>query len=221
MYYVKQLLSDDNSIYYEILKDGLQGDYDIITYRKHYDCINSDVIQYIYDNVINYSIYEIESYYKNNVAAYLCDTLKKYAHISLKDAIKLSQLLKTEKSDNALICATLQALFKKRYEVTMLRGCCQDDWMKCYYAIDDIQYSYIQYIEAVIYNTGIEIMIHEGDAIPSSVDDIDGYSDYIVSKHCNLIDDVAEYLNTSKDNIKLYKIEKTVQYIKVIYKEVI
>lgn len=221
MYYVKQLLSDDNSIYYDMLKDGLQGDYNIIAYRKHYGGINSDVIKDIIDNVINYSIYEIESYYKNNVAAYLCDILKRYAHISLKNAIKLAQLLKTEKSNNEIICATLQALFNKRYEVTVLRGCCQDDWMTCYYAIDDIQYDYIRYIEAVMFNTGFEIMIHEGDSIPLTADDIDGYSDYIAFNSCDMLDDIAAYLNTSKDNIKFYEIEKTVQYTKIIYKEVI
>lgn len=221
MYYVKQLLSDDNSIYYDMLKDGLQGDYDIITYRKHYDCINGDVIDAINEKILNYSNYEIEYYYKNNIASYIIDSLKAYSHLSLKKAIKLAQLLKTEKSDDAIICATLQALFNKRYEVTVLRGCCQDDWMTCYYAIDDIQYDYIRYIEAVMFNTGFEIMIHEGDDIPQTADDIDGYSDYIAFNSCDMLDDIAAYLNTSKDNIKFYEIEKTVQYTKIIYKEVI
>lgn len=103
--------------------------------------------------------------------------------------------------------------------MTILRGSCQDDWMYCYYAIDDVEHSYIQYIETVIYNTGIEIMIHEGDNVPASADDIDGYCDYIACNSCNLLDDVAQHLNTNKDNIKLFEIEKTVQVTKIIYKE--
>lgn len=87
-------------------------------------------------------------------------------------------------------------------------------------AIDDIQYDYISYIEAVMFNTGFEIMIHEGDNIPLTADDIDGYSDYIAFDSCDMLDDIAAYLNTSKDNIKFYEIEKTVQYTKIIYKEV-
>ena len=220
MYYVKQLLCYDNSVYYEMLKDDLQDDYNIIIYRRHYNGINSVVISDIIDNVLNYSTYEIESYYKNNVAAYLCDALKVYAHISLKNAIKLAQLLKTEKNSDVIICATLQALFNKRYEATVLRGCCQDDWMTCYYAIDDIQYNYIKYIEAVLYNTGFEIMIHEGDDIPVNADDIDGYCDYIAFNSCDMLNDIAAYLNTSKDNIKFYEIEKTYTVTKIIYKEV-
>lgn len=219
MYYVKQLLSDDNSIYYDMLKDGLQGDYNIIAYRKHYDGINSVVIRDIIDNVINYSIYEIESYYKNNVAAYLCDVLKVYAHISLKNAIKLAQLLKTEKSCDVIICATLQALFNKRYEVTVLRGCCQDDWITCFYAVDDISADYLHYIEAVIFNTGMEIMIHDEKTIPSCADDVCGYCKYIDIKSDDIKNDIAEFLSIKKDDIKLWLINKTYTVLKCEYAE--
>lgn len=63
MYYVKQLLSDDNSIYYDMLKDGLQGDYNIIAYRKHYDIINNindDIAAYLNTSKDNIKFYEIE-----------------------------------------------------------------------------------------------------------------------------------------------------------------
>ena len=220
MFYVKQLLSDDNSIYFENLKDSLENDNTIFIYRKSYSGVNAELIQFIIDDIVNYCSYDVEFYYKNNLAAYLCDYCRKYHKITLKNAIALAKLLKSDASENDIIKATLQALFNKRYEVTFIRGCCQDDWAKCFYAIDEINSKYLEYIEQVYFNIGVEIMIHDEKNTPSNADEISGYSDYIAQTSATLIDDVAEYLNTSKENIVLYEIEKTVQVTKVIYKEV-
>lgn len=219
MKYVKQLLNNDNSLYYNDLKDGLQGDYDIITYRKHYACINGDVIDTIIEKILNYSNYEIEYYYKNNIASYIIDSLKAYSHLSLKKAIKLAQLLKTEKSDNAIICATLQALFNKRYEVTVLRGCCQDDFIKCFYAADDIDYKYIKYIEAVLFNTGIEIMIHDDVNIPTCADEIQGYCEYLCINGSDEKKEIAELLRIDINELKYWSIKNTCTVIKCEYQE--
>lgn len=220
MLYIKQLLCEDNSIYYETLKeDAYILEYDILTYRKHYNGFNDDVIQFIKDNIIDYSIYDIEVYYKNNLAAYIIDNLKSYNKISLKKAIKIAQLLKKEKSDALIICEVLNALFNKRYEFTTLRGDMQDDFIHCFYAVDIVGYNYLKYLEGVIFNTGIEIMIHEGDNIPTCADDIDGYTDYLPLSSYNLKKDIAEWLAVNENDIKLWTIKNTYTVLKVEYGE--
>lgn len=222
-YYVKQLECDDNSIYYDSLIELYTDDNRknlVFTYRKYYKGINDELIAFIIENIVNYSDYEVDVYYKNNMCAYLCDALKRYAHISLKSAIQLSKLVKNAASENEIICTTLQALFNKRYEHKYIRGCVQNDWLHCYYAIDELSQDDMNYIECVTFNTGIEIMIHDENTIPKNADEIQGYYDYLYSGSCDLKNDIAAWLGTKPENIVLYEISNVYTVRKYEYKEV-
>lgn len=219
MEYIKQVLCDDNSIYYDMIKDDFNNNYDFITYRKHYDCINGDVIVAIVDKIINYPNYEVEYYYKNNLAAYIIDSLKAYNKLSLKKAISIAAALKDDKKTTDIICIVLEALFNKRYEMTTMRGYCQDDWITCFYAVDDISADYLHYIEAVLFNTGMEIMIHDEKTTPSCADDVCGYCEYIDIKSSDIKNDIAEFLSIKKDDIKLWLIKNTYTVLKCEYAE--
>lgn len=219
-YYVVQLLNECNDIYFnELVDDDYYGD-KVFLYRSGYNGINADVIKFIINNIVNFSQYDLE-YYKNNMAAYLIDELKPYKNISLKNAIKLAKIVKSDNaSENAVICASLQAIYNKRYELTVLRGYCQDDWIKCYYAIDELKPNQLREIEGIYFNTGVEIMIHDGDNVPTCADDVSGCCVYIVPSHASLKDDIAELLGENKDDIVLYEIARTYKVTKIEYKEV-
>lgn len=232
-YVIKEIYNDDNYIYYESLKDDLILNFNesiFIGGNSQLDSINYDLIRALRDDIYDYSSYTVEYYYKNNLAAYIIESLKHFKRLSLKQALKIVALLKKYTSNydiDLFIIESLQAMFNTRFEKTVMRGYCQSDWIYCYYAIDEIQSYFIQYIEAVLFNTGKEVFISNDmyDIDNIDIDDIDdGYYDYIVDDYD--IDFKKERLASisgyDKNDIALYTIKdiKTYTTHKIIYDEV-
>lgn len=216
--YAKQLYNESytNDVYFDVLVDDSEYTNGFFIYgNSDYYGINSDIIKTILNKICNYSIYELETYYKNNLTFYVIDALKPYKKISLKNAIKLAKLLKDDKTSSSdVLCFTLQVLFNKRYEKTTIRGDTRGEWQYLFYAIDEIDKNYIDYIEAVYFNSGYEIMIHVGDNIPMGADEIEGFCDYVANiynikdylKQAYKVDDVVFYSIKDIKTITTYKI---------------
>lgn len=220
MFYIKQLLNDSNEFYYNMLKDDILSNYkeSIFIYYSKRSGINNDIIDVIKDSLINYSDYDVKYYYKNQLHNYIIDTLASYKRISLKDAIKIAAIIKKDdKSYNYMTCDILSVIYKKRFEMTLLRGCCQGDVAYMFYDVDDVNIDFKNYIEGVIFNTGYEIMIHDDESIPLCADDIQGYCEYIIYDYGSLKDSVARFLDTTPDNIVFYEIKNTYTVLKVEY----
>lgn len=221
--YAKQLYDNYfNDAYYDMLVNDSESTNDFFIYgNKDFIGINGGVIKYIKDNIVNYSLYEVESYYKNNLCAYIIDYLKQYKKISLKSAIKIMQLLKSDDNNgSAIICATLEAIFNKRYKKTIIRGACQSDWNYLFYAIDYIDNEQRDYIEAVYFNCGYEIeyilIDDNSDNMPQCADDIEG--EYIcVASLWNIKEYLKKHFNC--DNVVFYEIKdiKTITTYKLNY----
>lgn len=222
-YYVAEIYNNDNEIFFDMLKDDIADNFSdsiFIGGNRDYIDINFDLIKLIKNNIIDYSSYEIEVYYKNNFAAYIIELLKPYKKISLKQALKIISIIKKYDYKCDVIDEILTVIYCKLYHKTTLRGYSQGDWIYCYY--ESSLHNYIKYAEAVLFNTGVCIEIHDGDNIPETPEDINGYGDYILNGN---IDDkkaaVASMLNCNKDDIVYYEIKDVKQYTSynVIYNE--
>lgn len=221
--YAKQLHNDYfNDAYYDMLVDDSECTNDFFIYgNKDFIGINGSVIKYIKDNIVNYSLYEVECCYKNNLCAYIIDYLKQFKKISLKNAIKIMQLLKSDDNNgSAIICATLEAIYERKYEKTIIRGACQSDWDYLFYAIDYIDNEQRDYIEAVYFNSGYEIeyilIDNTRDKAPQCADDIEGEYIYVASLW-NIKDFLQKHFNC--DNVVFYEIKdiKTITTYKLNY----
>lgn len=233
-YIVKQLLNDDDSIYYDSLKEDLINNFNesiFIGLNRDYRGINDDILQYIINNVLNYSNYDIEVYYKNNMAVYIIDTLKCYKKISLKQALNIIKVIKDNYYNNLskydAINSILSIIYCKAFNYRVLCDCCQSDWIYCFYT-SDIKNSFIKYIEAVIWNTGAEVYIScdKIDIDNLSDDDIeniefiyDGNYDYITGY--NIKNAVMDQYGYNSDDIAVYEIESytTITSYKIKYRK--
>ena len=227
-YIVKQLNCDDNYTDYKMLLNDITENFNndiFIGGNRQLENINYDLIDNIYNNIINYSDYEIEVYYKNNMALYIIDYIKDHKKISLKQATEIIKIIKRDSDKYTTITDILSVIYCKKYKYTVLHGYCQGDWVYCYYS-SDIEYNFIQYIEAVLFNTGITLYISydkiDIDNFNINNDDYDGYSTYIIDyffkdekikEICDIIgcdsDEIAFFEITDIKKITTYKIEYT------------
>ena len=225
MYYAKQLLNDDNYIFFENLKDDINENYsDEIFICWDQGGINNALIDTLKKSIIDASDYEITYYYKNNLIAYIIDTLKQYKKLNVKKAINIAKKLKKcwdhDISKNDFITSVLTDMFNAQYLHRVIRGCCQSDYADIYYNSDTVNYDFIDYIEGVVFNTGYVIEVHDSENIPTSADDISGYTDYIIYnggssfKEC-----VAKNIGCEPDELVLYEIKDTYAVTKINYIE--
>lgn len=232
-YIVKEIYNIDNSVYFETLIDDLKTNFEndiFIGFNRDFMSINFELINYIENNIIYINTYELETYYKNNYAIYIIETLKKYKNISVKQACKIIGILNRYNGNDKkqLLCDILSVIFCNEYSYTILRGYPQSDWIYCIYKTS-IEHSFIQYIEAVLFNTGIEIYISNDPIETENIGNIDelvyeGFYDYIVNyfKDSEKIKAVSELVNCNENEIAFFSIKdvKTITTYKVIYNEV-
>lgn len=228
---VKETYCDDNWIYFQDLKENIEANYKeslIIGFNSDFLGINTEISDLIC-KVIDAYYYDIEMYYKKNYYAYLYDTLKPYKKIDIKTAYKIKKVADDYNGSSKcdFIAEILSIMFKKNYNVACLRGCGQGDWIKCIYDTEKVSSEYLNLIEAVMFNTGIEIQVScekvNIDEIDiNNTDGIDCYYDYIVD--CwNIADKkktVAENIGCSVDDVYYCSIDSVqeVKSYKIKYK---
>ena len=221
--YIKQLNNEDNSIYYEDLKTSIEvyDNNNIFIYFGRHDGINIELLEVI-KNMMDVYEYDAEYSYKNNVAAYVFDTLKRYTKITLKTAMRIAYVLRhQDASVNQNICDILSMIFNSRYEMTTLRGSSQSDYAWMFYNVDAVKVDYIRYVEAVLFNTGVEVMVHDEENEPKNADDVSGYTEYLVYYGGSLKKCVCEALGYKEEDVVFYSIKDIKSYtvVKVDYQE--
>lgn len=236
-YIIKELYNEyDNGIYFDMLKqDIIEGYSDsiFIGFNKEFIGVNDELINTIRYEIINYSDYVIEAYYKNNLSSFIIEQLKPYKNISLKQAIKIAQIARCA-SDNEFygsnykaICEVLSIIYNKAFNCECLRGYSQGDWIYCFYS-SDINKQFIDYIEAVYFNTGIELYISDEPIdIPTdgNIDSVeyDGTGDYCVNYYK---DELKKYISDNygikDDEMIIYCIKnvRTITSYKIEYEEI-
>ena len=223
--YAKRMNYDNTDIYYDDIKYGYE---DIFIYgNRDYIGLNGDFIKWLYDNIVNYSNYELETYYKNNIASYIIDNLHtQKIYINLKQALKIVATLRDGEynsyylhNDRELIASILSIIYKKQYTCYCMRGYSQSEWN---YLFTPHDHDINAYIEAVYFGTGTEIMIHDGSDEPKTPDDISGYCIYT---HLYNIDDIKELIaketGVNVEDVVYYDIKdiKTYTIENVVYTE--
>ena len=82
------------------------------------------------------------------------------------------------REDEATICKALQLMTGKVWDYTQIHGCCQRDWQGMIYCTENWNQEARKAFEIEYFNLGTEWIIHDGDNVPDSPEDICGFSIY-------------------------------------------
>lgn len=211
MKYVLICQNDDNSMYWEAVKDDLRHlDAFILEQpesEKYTD--TRDLIKaynYYYDpDDESYTLYDFIKDFAP--CAYLPGAL--YRWEKMKKALEYSSYYGTTPE---AISQVLSALTGEKWEYYTLHGYCQGVFAHLIYKNGTLDYDYINYTEAVLFNTGVEIcVIDDGGDPPESVMEFyeNGYFDYIPDA---CIDSIAKSIGTDESNLKLYELKPYTGY---------
>lgn len=234
-YIIKEMYNEYNDIYFNSVCDDIKENFfnDIFLLENHDNGgVNDALIKTLINELYDYNSYTLEYYYKNHYVNFIIDTLKPYKKLSLKQAINIMLLCKdTSIKKDDFILKALSIIFNATYKMSLLQGYNQSDWIYCFYNSDNVNYEFIQYIEACVFNTGLEVFIsNDMIEIDDNIDidnidyEIDSYYDYMVNYF--LLDDKLNYLagviGCDKKDIAYYEIKdvKTITTHKIIYNEV-
>lgn len=244
---VKKYIAFENEnidgVYYDFLIEDIENNDTLkngvfIGMNKDFNDINFDLIKLLNNSVISYSDYDLSVYYKNNYASLIIDAIKPYKKISLKQALDIQKIVNQYNNERKYdrydtISKILSVIYCSKYDYTILRGCVQSDWIYCFYNTQTIINERLSYIESVIFNTGIEIIVSSTPIEIDTESDIDDIKDMILCE-CNFdnvytqiwnIDDRKKYITSllkcNIDDVIYYAIDdaKTISYIKYTYKQ--
>lgn len=101
---------------------------------------------------------------------------------STKEVHQLKQLVKdyAEGRDcdkDETLCKVLNIVLGGHWKDTTIRGCCQGDWQNVIYK-EETHPGGIKWFESEYFNEGSEWMVHDGDDVPETPQDITGYTVY-------------------------------------------
>lgn len=205
MKYVLICQNDDNSIYWDAVRDDLKYlDAFILEQpesEKYTDaCDLIRAYDYYYDP--DDETYPIYDFIKDFAPGeYLPGALYRWEKI--KKALEYSSYYGITPE---AITQVLPAITGEKWVYYTLRGCCQGDIAHLIYKDGTIDENTLHYIEAVYFNTGIEICVIDDEGNPpKSVMEFyeNGYFDYIPDA---CIDSISEFTGTDKSNLKLYEL---------------
>ena len=211
MKYVLICQNDDNSMYWDAVKDDIKYlDAFILEhpesekYTDAYDLIKA--YNYYYDpDDESYTLYDFIKDFAPG--EYLPGAL--YRWEKMKKALEYSSYCGITPE---AITQVLSALTGEKWEYYTLRGCCQGDMAHLICKAGTIGEDYVCYIEAVYFNTGAEICVLDDDGEPpkSEMEFYEhGYFDYTLDV---CIDDIAKLIGADENNIKLYELKPYTGY---------
>lgn len=166
-----------------------------------------------------------KDWYKNITEAiteYLPPEKAKY---STKDIGKLKKLVLqyaecSSREEDSILCAVLSVVTGQEWSCKIIRGCCQSDWNYIYYPVANWSREDLSTFETEYFNTGTEWIVHDGDSLPESPEDINGYSIYCHSWNKDSIaKEIADSAGGRPEDVKLWAFDGYRQSPK--YKEVI
>lgn len=212
MKYVLICQNDDNSMYWDAVRDDLKyldafilecpesekytDACDLIrAYDRYYD--PDDETYPVYDFIKDFAPGE-----------YLPGAL--YRWEKMKKTLEYSSYYGTTPE---AITRVLSAITGEKWVYYTLRGCCQGDTAHLIYKDGTINEDYASYIESVYFNTGTEICVLDDDGEPpkSEIEFYeDGYFDYAPDFS---IDGIAKFIGADESSLKLYELKPYTRYI--------
>lgn len=79
---------------------------------------------------------------------------------------------------DVLLRDALDIVTGKKWDFRYIRGCCQSDWNKVFYPVDEWTPEALDAFECEYFNTGTEWIVHDEDGTPEDPEDINGFSVY-------------------------------------------
>lgn len=166
-----------------------------------------------------------KDWYKNITEAiteYLPPEKAKY---STKDIGKLKKLVLqyaecSSREEYSILCAVLSVVTGQEWSCKIIRGCCQSDWNYIYYPVANWSRDALSTFETEYFNTGTEWIVHDGDSLPESPEDINGYSIYCHSwNEDGIAKEIADSAGGRPEDVRLWAFDGYMQSPK--YREVI
>lgn len=166
---------------YDISED--EGNEVIIDGGRDFSNIdNKGYLEAIKKLVDEYDSCLYDYYYKGSIKAFLTDMLPKKENgkrLSPREIAFLKKgLEQSDYSNEEIICDCLFVITGKIYKRKGLRGYCQGDYVDAYYPVQDGITEYLDYVEAVYFGTGTEVMVHEEENKPKSAEEVSGWTFY-------------------------------------------
>ena len=98
---------------------------------------------------------------------------------ALKTLVKAYQKARRQ-DENGPICQVLSIVSGVKYDWKTLRGCCQGDWIECFYPVAEWSREALDDLETEYFNTGSEWIVDDGEFNPDedSLLNINGCSIY-------------------------------------------
>lgn len=182
--------------------------------REFADIDENGYLKAIKQLIKEYDTYSYDYYYHGSIMAFLKDMLPKKTNgkrLSPKECKRIKNVLSKEE-DRLTIVVCLSVITGKPWHEKGLRGCCQGDYVEAYYP-SDTPTEYIDWVEAWYFGTGVEVMVHEEDNIPTDGSEVCGWTFY--TSHWKVDDIKAEikrecYCTDDEDvEIKLWLYDST------------
>lgn len=173
-----------------------------------------------YEKILNYlddafyeleKIYAKEGWYKN-----VTECIMDYFEPEFKEKYTSYDIVKWKKVINDYhncsysekwrpICAALSLITGRKYEFTIIRGCCQSDWQEIYYPSNEYTKESIDIFEMEYFNTGTEWIIND-EEVPERPEDICGVSIYCYGWNNDQIrQEIADYSGCAIEDVVLYR----------------
>lgn len=198
-----------------------------LTGNKDFHGIETDVFSRVYQALANGDLQEAidevdgNGYYVSHYDTYteaIMDVLppENKAKYSTMDIHKLKlysaeyQACKT-REENDVICKVLSIVDGREYAWRTLRGCCQGDWIECFYPSADYDKTSLETLESLYFNTGSEWIFDDECQYNPETDepgDICGCSVYCTSWNDDGIRrEIADAAGCKPEEVTMYQFD--------------
>lgn len=171
--------------------------------REFSDIDNKGYLKSINGIIKEYNSYLYDTYYQESIMQFLKEMLPKKENgkrLSPMEAKKIKDAL-DEDQRREIIKTCLLVITGKQHNMMPLRGYCQGDYVEAYYPVQKGIHEYLEYVEAVYFGTGTEIMVHDEDNKPTKAEEVFGYTFYTANwKTEDLKREIKEYCGYKGDD---------------------
>lgn len=185
----------------------------IIDGGKEFKGVNTDLLAAIKKMIDDYDCWDYQHYYASSIKDYLKDMLPKKENgkqLSPKEMHTIKELLEKDYNRYSeyiedIVIECLSIIKGIKYQAFEIRGCCQGDYATLY-SPKNTDRKVIDYIEAVYFGTGYEIMVNDECDDVESADDIVGWTFYTAEYNTeNIRKEIAFNCSCKPEEVVLYE----------------
>lgn len=188
--------------------NNYKEEFDMVFVKGEDYALNDKPINLIENMKTGYENGYVDDYYEGNMRAYINSTLmdkEDDTPYTEDEAKRIKMALDSHVEHEDLIKLCLGIAMGEGYDCTLIQGSTQREWAMMYFPRgydEDIQ----RELEALFFNTGTEVIIHDGDEEPTSADDVHGYRLYCTRDWDEFVikSEIAYYEKCKPEDVKLF-----------------